>query len=348
MNADHTDISSEKTYDSVFWTGVVKLTEYFVPLVNEAFGEHFTQRAAVRLKPNKHVVRHAGGALAQRNTDTLAEVSEMFEGMVRKDYHFECQAGDDSSIAIRLVEYAAGYAFDNIEATERGAKMTIPHSAVIFLRGSAGTEGRLAVTLEYPGGTAEYEVPVLYIKNYTVADIFEKGLLLLLPFYAFQFTEKEFEEMEADPGKMERLKAGLDEANGRLSELVGQGRLEASQKGYLIQLTKRVLEKLTVKYKNVSEGVDRIMGGYIIRTEIDDILEEGIQQGMERGMRQGMERGMQQGIERGMQQGKTEQAKETAVRLNKKGKEAAEISEIVGFDLETVEAWLAGKEALTV
>ncbi len=30
--------TTEKTYDSVFWTGVVRLTRHLVPLVNEVFG----------------------------------------------------------------------------------------------------------------------------------------------------------------------------------------------------------------------------------------------------------------------------------------------------------------------
>ncbi len=37
------DIENEKTYDAVFWTSIVKLKRYFAPLVNEVFGEHFTE-----------------------------------------------------------------------------------------------------------------------------------------------------------------------------------------------------------------------------------------------------------------------------------------------------------------
>ena len=36
-------LQNEKTYDSVFWTGVVKMTQFLVPLINEAFGEKFTE-----------------------------------------------------------------------------------------------------------------------------------------------------------------------------------------------------------------------------------------------------------------------------------------------------------------
>ena len=39
------DIQNEKTYDAVFWAGVLGLTQYLVPLVNEAFGEHLSLRS---------------------------------------------------------------------------------------------------------------------------------------------------------------------------------------------------------------------------------------------------------------------------------------------------------------
>ncbi len=39
-----------------------------------------------------------------------------------------------NTIAIRLAEYGAAAAFDSVKVTEHGAVMTIPYSAVVFLR----------------------------------------------------------------------------------------------------------------------------------------------------------------------------------------------------------------------
>ena len=41
-----------------------------------------------------------------------------------------------------------------------------------------------------PGGTVRYDVPVMKVQAYTLGEIFEKGLLMLIPFYIFFTREK--------------------------------------------------------------------------------------------------------------------------------------------------------------
>ncbi len=36
-----------------------------------------------------------------------------------------------------------------------------------------------------PGGTVQYDVPIMKVQTYSLDDIFEKGLLMLIPFYIF-------------------------------------------------------------------------------------------------------------------------------------------------------------------
>ena len=81
------------------------------------------------------------------------------------------------------------------------------------------------------------------------------------------------------------LKAALDEINDGLVELVQNGDIDESQHSHLIDWTKRVLNKLTLKYKNVSKGVNEIMGGYILHTRTDDILDQGRTEGEQNAMR---------------------------------------------------------------
>ena len=68
------DPHNEKTYDSVFWTAVVKLTEFIVPLVNEAFGERFPEGTHVTLKPMKQATQKPDGSVEQGEMDALAEL----------------------------------------------------------------------------------------------------------------------------------------------------------------------------------------------------------------------------------------------------------------------------------
>lgn len=51
----------------------------------------------------------------------------------------------------------------------------------------------------------QYDVPVMKVQAYSLDDIFEKHLLLLLPFYIFSH-EKNFPEYNSNEQKLEELK----------------------------------------------------------------------------------------------------------------------------------------------
>ena len=61
--------------------------------------------------------------------------------------------------------------------------------------------------------------------------------------------------------------------------MVQSGEIDESQKSHMIDWTQQVLEKLTVKYENISKEVDKAMGGYILHTRTDEILDEGRAEG---------------------------------------------------------------------
>ena len=128
-------IENEKTYDSVFWTSVVDMKEYFIPLVNELFGEHFTNKALVQLHPGKQIVEHTDGSLEQRNMDAYATLTE---NSVSKPYHVEIETWYKSGIILRIAEYSLAAASESRVKTEKGARVRIPQSALIVLRSEKG------------------------------------------------------------------------------------------------------------------------------------------------------------------------------------------------------------------
>ena len=219
--------------------------------------------------------------------------ARLTESGISKNYHFEVQTKTDKSFAIRIAEYAAGAAQESVVLTETGARIVIPYSAVIFLRATTEVPDKLRMEIEYPGGTASYDAPVMKIKNYSVKDLIDKRLLLLLPFYGFNF-DKQFAEMETKG--IDQLRAALEELNSSLSDLVGSGVINEAQKGHLLDWTKRVFDKLIVKYKNVKKGVDELMGGYIINTRTDAILDEGRSEGRELEQRDRIEVMLRKGL----------------------------------------------------
>ena len=129
-----------------------------------------------------------------------------------------------------------------------------------------------------PGGTVQYDVPVMKVQAYSLDDIFEKRLLLLIPFYIFSH-EKSFPEYNSSEQKLEELKAEYQDILARLDKLEQQGVIGAYDKRTIIELSGDVIREIAKKYENVKKGVGDIMRGTLIETEARTILNQGKRQG---------------------------------------------------------------------
>ncbi len=279
------DIENEKTYDAVFWTSIVKLKRYFAPLVNEVFGEHFSENAEVTYKPMKNVVQASDKSLSKREMDALAEIVE--DG-VRKLYHFECQTWPDNTIALRIAEYATASAYMGVTLTPEGAQIEIPNSAVIVLQGERATaeNDQLQIRINYPGGKAEYSVPRLHITDYDEDTLLRKKLYVLMPFIVFLYAP-ELSTLEKDPDGIEKLRDHVSEITEKLYRTYLDGNLEKEDINSILDLMERTLEKLLINFQALKKGVDYIMGGELIKTRTDIAREQGMEHGMELGLEQG-------------------------------------------------------------
>ncbi len=57
--------------------------------------------------------------------------------------------------------------------------------AVLYLRTYKKTPDKMKYVIVTPGGTVQYDVPIMKVQTYSLDDIFEKSLLMLIPFYIF-------------------------------------------------------------------------------------------------------------------------------------------------------------------
>lgn len=286
---DDRKLTNEQTFDSALAAMVTKLERYVIPLVNEVFGKQYSENTRVEIRNNKHVIRQPDGSLKKRETDAYVELSEAEKQghPAARYYHFECETWYDRSIVLRIAEYASVIAEENAEEQRDGVILNYPDSAVIFLRPGKKIPKAMKITHRLPNGAeVSYEVPALQITDYGVDEIFEKKLLILLPFYLFRFVD-EFERMEKEADRRKEMEEALGEISRRLEKLAEVREITVYQQRTILDLLLRVSDRLTVGYKELRKGVDDIMTGYVLRTEADDILDRGIAQGIERGRAEG-------------------------------------------------------------
>ncbi len=301
-------------YDVAFRTILNDCQRLILPMINESFGESYTGDEEIQFSLNEHFIAQQDGANKERITDTNFTVF----GRIQKKYHIECESSlPDGKIMIRLFEYDAQIALDEGTVTEETLTVTFPNTAVLYLRSYKKTPDKMRYILNTPGGTVEYDVPIMKIDAYPLDSLFEKGLLMLIPFYIFSH-ESEFPVYDKDERKLLGLMAEYQEILDRLDLAERQGTLRAFDKRTIIELSQDVIREIARKYENVQKGIGDIMRGAVIETEARRILDQGISQGMS------------QGIE--------ETRKKTALRMLRVGKltieEIAECSELSVSEVE--------------
>ena len=271
-------------YDDVFCTLLNDCSPLIIPVINEIFGEHYSGQEKIIFSPNEHFLNRQGGNEEERITDSSFKI----EGKETKKYHLECQSSTDNSMVVRFFEYDTQIALDEGQIRGNILTVTLPHSAVLFLRHHTSTPDTLKIRMVTPGGTIEYDIYVMKSQQYTLKDIFQKNLLLLIPFYIFSH-ETRFKEYEKDETKLRMLQNEYEQIKNKLEELTNQGIISEYTRCTIIDMSNKVLEHIAAKYNSVKEGVKAVMGGKVLEYEAKTIKKEGIREGIEQGIEQGIE-----------------------------------------------------------
>ena len=264
-------------YDSAFRTVLNDCSKLMIPIINISFGERYTGNEKIIFYPNEHFIDQQNAPDEKRITDTNFAVY----GTVRKIYHWECQSTPDSRMLIRLFEYDAQIALDQGEIVKEVLTVEFPHTAVLYLRyAKTKTPDAYKYVIKTPGGRVEYDVPLFKTQQYTLDEIFEKKLFLLIPFYIFS-KEAEFSMYEAEPLKLEALKNEYMEIIERLDQMVQEGWLSDFDRSTLLETAKEVMDEIAKKYQVVVKGMDQIMGGALLETNARKIKNEGRVEGFD-------------------------------------------------------------------
>ncbi len=287
------DLIANTPYDDVYRTMFCCCHELIYPLINEVFGEHYTGKEKLIQRQNEHFDLHQDGSEDKRITDSVVDII----GDKVKKYHCECQSEADNTIAIRMFQYGSEIAIEEAELTDDGLNVEMPNAAVIFLRCNDNTSDRLMIHVKSPDGAEiSYPIHVLKIKDYTIDELFEKELYILIPFYLFNL-EKDFALYDSDERKRWDLFNHFIKMRTRLERLAEDGRLKTFNQCMVRDMSNKVAQNLTRKYEIIRKGIGDIMGGKVIELEITQIRDQSLKQGMENGIEQGIEQGQNKLVE---------------------------------------------------
>ena len=131
------------------------------------------------------------------------------------------------TMAVRMVEYDFAIALEHRKKVDGRYCVEFPRSCVLYLRNGKRTPDFLEVELILPDSQmCVYRVPTVKVENYTKDSIFEKKLLMLLPFYIMRY-EKVADIIEKDSEKLQRLLSEYEDIRNKLGKEISiSGRAE--------------------------------------------------------------------------------------------------------------------------
>ena len=249
-------------FDDVFRTMIEKMSYLAVPLINEVFHTSYPEDVKITQLRNEH----------QQKDGEIITDSCLLIG--KKMYHIECQSTDDTTMAIRMIEYDFAIAVENAEKQGRRYRIEFPRSCVLFLRSSGNTPDYLEADVIFPDGkTHVYSIPAIKMADYTKDHIFEKNLLMLLPFYIMRY-EKKKHDMRKNLELLQILLDEYDEIRINLEkELTETGKAELYTN--LTKLIVKIADHIFEKEEDIRKGIGDAMGGKVLELESERLKAEG-------------------------------------------------------------------------
>ena len=173
-------------YDDAFRTVEQECNDALLHFVNHMFGEHYKSSAAiVHLRNEKFVVRDSNET-EKRISDSHFRITE---DSVSKDYHLECESGRyDDSIVLGMFQYSELHSTKDQDSNM--VTVVFPHAGLLMLNCEGEPPDHMIFEIVAPTGSVKYDVPVVWMSDYTLDDLFEKKMYFLIPFYFFNLKKE--------------------------------------------------------------------------------------------------------------------------------------------------------------
>lgn len=320
-------VYSDTAYDDAFRTMEGRCDDLLIPFVSHMFGENYGRDAKVNRLRNEQYIEHEDGSEEKRVTDSSFEI---IWNNVAKRYHLECESKKyDGTILIRIFEYDSQIAKNNAEGSSYKLKVGFPNTGLLLLRGGADDAGSAEIEIVMPDDRSiAYEVPIVKMADYSIEEIFDKHLYMLIPFYIFNY-EKRLPDIAGDDKRIEALLDEYSEIFDRLRSLQEQGVLSAHSYGAIIKLTHSVAHKLTMKQDKIQKKVGDFMGGKVLDLPEFRIYDEGFAKGEAKGLAVGEANGIAKGRAEGEKE-RAELAEERDELADENARLKARLQELEG------------------
>ena len=255
------EISTEaQLWDLIFKKAAYNSPSLLFPLIYEVYQKKYPNDSTITPLSTEYSVERADSKeISTIKADLTFQVNN------QDIYHFECEITYNGLMTIRMFEYDVHAAL-TFRKDSKTSKLILefPKSAVLFLQGTRKIPKKLTCLIKFQdGSTHEYQVPTIKVQSYSLAEIREKHLCLLIPFLPIRFRRKipsDHKITAADsPEKKQALLKSVEKSKEELTSFfeetililedeVKAGFLTDSEKELILELLQKSL--LRISYRN--------------------------------------------------------------------------------------------------
>ena len=193
--ADKNIQSEENTvqiFDKIFKRILTLSNVAVVNFINGIFGKNFLKGSKVTYNWTESVKNNLEKTIA----DTIITVNNT------EKFHIEVQIHNES-IAIRVFDYGYQDALKYRKIEDDRIILEFPQSKVIFLEHNSKTPDVVILELKFGNQDSfEYKIPTMKFLNYSIEELSNQHLVILLPLYLLKLRK----EIEKEPSRENALK----------------------------------------------------------------------------------------------------------------------------------------------
>ena len=262
--------NNKQIFDTVYRTMATKMPALMIPLINEVFGTNY--RSDRKIEQLRNEFYEKDGKVI---TDSIFRIGD-------KLYHIELQSTEDQTMAIRMIQYDFAIALNSARKAGTLYEIDFPESCVVYLRNNANRPKKHLVRVNYPNGKSiTYESRIINVQDYTSDEIFEKKLLLFLPYYIMRY-QKEFAKIEESKERFDAFLKELESIRKRLErETVKKNRALLYKD--LTALITDISDYLLTNQKKLRKEVQKTMGGEILELPSEKLMKKARREGRQEG-----------------------------------------------------------------
>jgi len=168
-------------------------------------------------------------------------------------------------------------------------RFPIPNSGLLLLRAPKQVPDHATIEIMAPDERVlTYDVRIVKVADYSVEDLFEKKLYMLIPYYIFNYESK-LRELEENDDSLEELLDKYRDIFDRLEAEQEKSNLSSKSLDAIMNLTRSVTCKFTKNQSKVQRKVGDMMGGKILDLPCFKIHDEAKAEGLAEGRAEGEE-----------------------------------------------------------